>query len=114
MQFLLEWGEEIHFFVCMCSRNCIIIVIINISAYINVVVVCQNHQVNRLNKCKHEISDYLHYSIFFVLFCYAVLDTDPHINKGFFLFEFFSKDSLHVVKLLVFKQNPSILKFSSE
>ena len=98
MPLLLEWGEEIHFFVCMCSRNCIIIVIINISAYINVVVVCQNHQVNRLNKCKHEIANSMHYSIFFLQFCYTVLDTDPHVIKDFFRFKFFSKDSLHVVR----------------
>ena len=98
MPLLLEWGEEIHFFVCMCSRNCIIIVNVNISAYINVVVVCQNHQVNRLNKCKHEIADSMHYSIFFLQFCYTVLDTDPHVIKDFFRFKFFSKDSLHVVR----------------
>ena len=96
MPLLLEWGEEIHFFVCIAET--IINVIINISVYINVVVVCQNRQVNGLNKCNHEISDYLHYSIFFILFCHAVLDTDPHVNKDFFLFKFFSKDSLHVVR----------------
>ena len=76
----------------MCSRNCII-VIINFIVYIAVVVVCQNRQVNEPNKCKHEISDSLHYSIFFILFCYTKLHTDPHVNKGFFLFEFFSNDS---------------------
>ena len=99
MPLLLEWEEEIHFFVCMSSRNCINIVYINIVGDIIVgVVVCQNHQVNRLNKCKHEIADSLHYSIFFIQFCYAVLDTDPHVIKDFFRFEFFSKDSLHVVR----------------
>ena len=95
MPLLLEWREEIHFFVCIYSRNCITIVIINIIVYIIVVVVCQNHQVNRLNKSKHEISDsalfYLFYTIFsFYLLCYAVLHTDPHVNKDFFLFEFFT------------------------
>ena len=58
MPLLLEWGDKI-LFLCMCSRNCIIIVIINIIVYI-VVVVCQNRQVNRPNKCKHVISDSLH------------------------------------------------------
>ena len=59
----------------------------------------RNRQVNRVNKCKHEISDSLHYSIFFIPFCYAVLHTDPHVNKDFFLFEFFSKDSLSCCKV---------------
>ena len=76
----------------MRSRNCII-VIINSIVYIVMVVVCQYRQVNGRNKCKHEISDSLHYSIFFILFCYTKLHTDPHVNKGFFLFEFFSNDS---------------------
>ena len=58
MPLLLEWGDKI-LFLCMCSRNCIIIVIINIIVYI-VVVVCQNRKVNRPNKCKHVISDSLH------------------------------------------------------
>ena len=102
MPLLLEQGEEIDFFLCMCSRNCIIIiVIINIIVYITVVVVCQNRQVNELYKCKHEISDSLHYSIFFILFCYTKLRTDPHVNKDFFLFEFFSKDSLSCSKVLI-------------
>ena len=82
----------------MCSRHCII-VIINFIVYIAVVVVCQNRQVNEPNKCKHEISDSLHYSIFFILFCYTKLRTDPHVNKDFFLFEFFSKDSLSCSKV---------------
>ena len=99
MPLLLEWGDEIQLFVCMSSRNCIIIVIINIIMYIIVVVVGQNCHVNRLNKCKHEISDSLDYSIFFILFCCAVLHTDPHVNKDFFLFEFFSKDSLSCCKV---------------
>ena len=37
------------------------------------------------NKCKHEISDSLHYSILFILFCYTKLCTDPHVNKDFYL-----------------------------
>ena len=77
MPLLLERGDEID-------------VIINITAYIVVVMVCQNRQVNGPNKCKHEISD-LH-PIFFILFCVTKLRTDPHVNKDFFLFEFFSKD----------------------
>ena len=97
MPLLLEWGEEIHFFVCMCSRNCIIIVIINIIMYIIVVVMCQNRQVNGLNKCKHDIADSALFS--FLLFCYAVLHTDPHVNKNFFLIEFFNKDSLSCCKV---------------
>ena len=64
-----------------------------------VVVVCQNLQVNRPNKFKHDLSDSLHYSIFFILFCYTVLCTDPHVNKDFFLFEFFSNDSLSCSKV---------------
>ena len=28
------------------------------------------------------------------MFCYKKLCTDPHVNKDFFLFEYFSKDSL--------------------
>ena len=91
MPLLLEWGENNTFFVGMHSRNCIII--INIILYFIVVVVCQNHQVNWRNKREHKISDPLHYSISFILFCYAVLQTDPHVNKDF-LFEFFDKDSL--------------------
>ena len=86
-------------FLCMCNRNCIIIVIINIIVYIVVVVVCQNRQVNGPNKCKHEISDTLHYSIIFILFCYTKLRTDPTVNKDSFLFEFFSKDSLSCSKV---------------
>ena len=78
MPLLLVRGDEID-------------VIINIIAYIVVVMVCQNRHVNGPNKCKHEISDFLH-SIFFILFCDTKLRTDPHVNKDFFLFEFFSKD----------------------
>ena len=85
-------------FLCMCSRNCVI-VIINFFVYIVVVVVCQNWHVNRPNKCKSEISDSLHYSVFFILLCYTKLRTDPHVNKDFFLFEFFSKDSLSCSKV---------------
>ena len=40
------------------------------------------------NKCKHGPSDSLYYCLF-----YPVLRTDPHVNRDFFLFEFFSKDS---------------------
>ena len=80
---------------CVCSRKCIVIVIINII----VVLVCQNCQVTGLNKCKHEISDSLHCSIFFILFYYAVLHTDPHVNKDFSLLEFFSKVSLSCCKV---------------
>ena len=83
----------------MCNRNCIIIVIINFIVYIAVVVVCQNRLVDRPNKCKHEISDSLHYSIFFIQFCCTKLRTDPHVNKDFSLFEFFSKDSLSCSKV---------------
>ena len=54
MPLLLEWREEIHFFVCIYSRNCITIVIINIIVYIIVVVVYQNRQVNGLNKYKRD------------------------------------------------------------
>ena len=88
---LMLASEEEILFLCMCSRNCIIIIIIiiiNIIVYI-VVVVCQNRQVNVPNKCKLEISDSLLYSIFFILFCYTKLYTDPHVNKDSFLFEFF-------------------------
>ena len=46
--------------------------------------------VNWPNRCEHEISDSSHYSIFFILFCYTKLRTDPHVNKDFLLFEFFS------------------------
>ena len=53
---------------------------------------------NGPNKCKYEISDSLHYSILFILFCYTKLRTDSHINKDFFMFEFFSKDSLSCSK----------------
>ena len=94
-------GGRNGLFLCMCSRNCIIIAIINITVYIVMVVVCQNRQVNRPNKCKHEISDTLHYSIFFILFCYTKLHTDPNVNKDLFLFEFFSKDSLSCSKVAV-------------
>ena len=110
-------GGKYRLFLCMCSRNCIIIIIIiNSIVYIVVVVVCQNHQVNGPNKCKHEISDSLHYSIFFILFCYTKLRTDPHVNKDFFLFEFFSKDSLSCSKVeaTLFNQSTSILKSFSE
>ena len=69
MSLLLEWGEKVHFFVYICSRNCIIIVIISIIVYIFVVVVCQNRQVNRLNKWKHEIPN----SALFYLFYPALL-----------------------------------------
>ena len=34
-----------------------------------------------------------------LLFCYTKLRTDPHVNKDFFLFEFFSKDSLSCSKV---------------
>ena len=54
---------------------------------------------NRPTRCKHEISDYLHYSILFILFCYTKLYTDPHVNKDFFLFKFCSKDSLSCSKV---------------
>ena len=54
---------------------------------------------NGPNKCKHEISDSLHYSFRLILFCYTNLRTDPHVNKDFFLFEFFSKDSLTCSKV---------------
>ena len=41
MPLLLEQGEETDFFLCVCIRNCIIIVvIININVYKVVVVVC--------------------------------------------------------------------------
>ena len=91
-------SEEEILFLCMCSRSCIIIiVIINIIVYI-VVAVCQNRQVNVPNKCKLEISDSLLYFIFFILFCYTKLHTDPHVNKDSFLFEFFSKNNLSCSK----------------
>ena len=67
MPLLLEWGHKMDF-LCTCSRNCIITVIINIIVYIAVVVVCQNCQVNEPNKCKHQILDTLHYSIFLCFF----------------------------------------------
>ena len=38
---------------------------------------------NGPNKYKHEISESLHYSIFFILFCYTKLCTDQHVNKKF-------------------------------
>ena len=41
----------------------------------------------------------LHYSIHFIFFCYTKLRTDPYINKDFFLFGFFSKDSLSCSKV---------------
>ena len=83
-------------FLCMCSRNCIIIVIINITVYFVVVMVRQNRQVNGPNICKHEISDSL--SLISFLSCFTTkLHTDPHLNKDFFPFEVFSKDrSYHV------------------
>ena len=59
-----------------------------------VVVVCQNRQVNGPSKCKHEISDSLQYSAFFILFCYTKLRTDSNVNKDFLLLNFFSKESL--------------------
>ena len=87
-------GERNRLFLWICSRNCIItIVIINIIVYIIVVVVCKNRQANGPNKCKHEVSDFLDYSIFFILFYYTKLCTDLHVNKDFLLFEFWSKDS---------------------
>ena len=90
MPLLSQWGEEIHFF--MCSRNCIIIlVIISIIVCNILVVVCRKHQVKGLSNCKHEISDSLHYSIFFRLFCYAVFHTDPHVNKHFLCSNFLAK-----------------------
>ena len=90
MPLLLQWGEEIHFF--LCSRNCIIIlVIISIIVCNILVVVCRKHQVKGLSNCKHEISDSLHYSIFFILFCYAMFHTDPHVNKHFFRSNFLAK-----------------------
>ena len=74
MPLLQELGEEIEFFVYV--------------------------QQKLSNKCKHEISDSLHYSIFFILFCYTKLRTDPHVNKNFFLFNFFfSKDTLSCSKV---------------
>ena len=76
MPFLLEWGDRKDFF-CVCAAETIIIVIINVIVYIY----C----------CSGGGS--LH-SIVFVLFCYTKLCIDPHVNKDFFLFEFFSKDSL--------------------
>ena len=80
----------------MCSGKCIII--FDSIVYIIVAVVCQNRQVNWPSRCKHEISDSLHYSIFF-MFCHAKVRADPHVNKDFFLFEFFSKDSLSSSKV---------------
>ena len=64
-----EVGRINTFFcVCVCSRNCIItIIILNVIMYIVVVAVCQNHQVNGPNKCKHEISDALFYLFYPVL-----------------------------------------------
>ena len=79
------------FFLCVCSRNCII-VIVNIIVYILVVVVYQNPHVNGPNKYNSEISDPLHYSIFFILFCYTKLLTKLLLN-------FFSKDSLSCSKV---------------
>ena len=92
------WRKN-RLFVCVYVAETIIIVIINFIVYIVAVVVCQNRQVNRPSKCKHEISDSLHYSVFFILFCYTKLSTDPHVNKDFFLFKFFSKDSLSCSKI---------------
>ena len=93
MPLLLEWGEEIDVFVlCVAKTVYCITVIVNVVVYI-VVVVCQNRQVKGPNKCKHETSDSLHCSIFFILFYYTKLRTDPQVNKDFFLFEFFSKDN---------------------
>ena len=54
----VEVGRRNRLFLCMCTRNCIsLIVIINIIVYIDVAVECQDWQVIRPNKCKHEISD---------------------------------------------------------
>ena len=55
-------------------------------------------KLNRPNKCKNEISDALHCSILFILFNYTKLCTDPQVNKDFFLFEVFGKDSLSYSK----------------
>ena len=114
MPLLQELGEKIDLF-CVCVTETIIIVIIDFIVYIVVVVVCQNRQVNGPNNCKHEISDSLRYYIF-ILFCYTKLRTDPHVNKDFFLFEFFSKDSLSCSKVeaTLFNQSTSILKSFSE
>ena len=57
------------------------------------ILLCQNRQVKGPNKCKHEISDSLHYSVFFILFCYTKLRADPLVNKDSFPFKFFSIDS---------------------
>ena len=115
MPLLQEFGEKIDF-LCVYVAETIIIVIINFIVYIVAVVVCQNRQVNRPSKCKHEISDSLHYSVFFILFCYTKLSTDPHVNKDFFLFDFLAKVVYHVQRqeLHMFKQNPSILIFFLE
>ena len=96
-------GRRNRPFLHMCSRNCIIVVVIINTMYIVVVVECQDHQMNGPNKCKHEFSDSLHYSIFFILFCHKKLHTDPQVNKDFFqfLFKFFSKDSLSCSKVRV-------------
>ena len=67
---------------CVCAAESIIIVIINIIVYIY----C----------CGGGGS--LH-SVVFVLFCCTKLCTDPHVNKDFFLLEFFSKDSLSCSKV---------------
>ena len=41
----------------------------------------------------------MHHSILFILLCYTKLRADPNVNKDFFLFEFFSKDSLSCSKV---------------
>ena len=67
----------------MCSRNGIIIIIItiiiitiiiiiNIIVYIIVEVVCRNRQVNGLNRCKHEISDFALFYIFYPVLLHSV------------------------------------------
>ena len=55
-----------------------------------------------LNECKREISDTLHYPIFFILFCYTKLHTDPNVNKDLFLLNFLAKTiSLSCSKIAV-------------
>ena len=69
----------------MCSRNGIIItitiiiiiiiiitIIINIIVYIIVEVVCQNRPANGLNRCKHEISDFALFYIFYPVLLHSV------------------------------------------
>ena len=82
---------------CVCVAETVLLLLlllISVIVYVVVVVVCQNRQVNRPSKCKHEISDSLQYSVFFILFCYTKLRTDSNVNKDFLLFKFFSKESL--------------------